>query len=378
MCRTLRIFVLTALFFICEAGASVDRLAVLGGLSQPLLDDSNSFIFPATLSEWPRFEVELFDDWAGVAYPLSPQHTLGLFFNRPTPELATLNEAISQNGSDLFRSLSPSPWLDLAYNYTPNPGLSLGTSVALAYDRSTQGPRTSSVVNSDFRLGMRVGPTTGPALDLTLGILFHHLQDQTLEAITHTQTGGTGLNMSIRYRWPLNAHLTLLPYIGFINDIFALEPDERLRTSVRFGTGLHVTPARGVLLIAALDTRYEQTRYSISRQQVREDKILWLPTWILGGEVQVGSMIFRLGTRHETWLMDHEQLHSNQWVQSSSFTTNFSTHLGLGLEFGNLLLDGLLERDFLRDGPHILGGSRHGGGILSHLSLTYRFNQPSE
>ena len=76
--------------------------------------------------------------------------------------------------------------------------------------------------------------------------------------------------------------------------------------------------------------------------------------------------------------MDHEQLHSNQWVQSSSFTTNFSTHLGLGLEFGNLLLDGLLERDFLRDGPHILGGSRHGGGILSHLSLTYRFNQPSE
>lgn len=378
MCRTLRTLILSTLFLMSEAGASVDRLAVLGGLSQSLLDDSNSFIFPATLSEWPRFEVELFDDWAGVAYPLSPQHTLGLFFNRPTPELATFNETISQNGSDLFRTLSPNPWLDLAYSYTPKPGLSLGTSVALAYDRNAQGPRTASVVNSDFRLGMRVGPTRGPALDLTLGILFHQLQDQTLEEITPTEDARAGMNMDIRYRWPLNSRLTLLPYIGLISDIFALGPDEKLQTSVRFGTGLHLTPTRGVLLIAALDTRYEQTRYSISRQQVREDKSLWLPTWILGGEVQVGSMIFRLGTRHETWLMDHEQLHSNQWVQSSSFTTNFSTHLGLGLEFGNLLLDGLLERDFLRDGPHILGGSRHGGGILSHLSLTYRFNQPSE
>jgi hypothetical protein len=42
------------------------------------------------------------------------------------------------------------------------------------------------------------------------------------------------------------------------------------------------------------------------------------------------------------------------------------------------LLDGLLERDFLRDGPHFIGGSRHGGGILSHLSLTYRFNPASK
>ena len=163
MCRTLRILILSTLFLIPEAGASVDRLAVLGGLSQPLLDDSNSFIFPATLNEWPRFEVELFDDWAGLAYPLSPQHTLGLFLNRPTPELATLNETISQNGSDLFRALSPSPWLDLAYSYNPKPGLSIGTSVALAYDRKTQGPRTASVVNSDFRIGMRVGQPRGPA-----------------------------------------------------------------------------------------------------------------------------------------------------------------------------------------------------------------------
>ena len=89
-------------------------------------------------------------------------------------------------------------------------------------------------------------------------------------------------------------------------------------------------------------------------------------------------MLFRVGVRQENRLFEQDLLRSNQQVKIQSFTTTFTTTLGLGIEFSNLLLDGLLERDFLRDGPHFIGGSRHGGGILSHLSLTYRFNPASK
>ena len=55
-----------------------------------------------------------------------------------------------------------------------------------------------------------------------------------------------------------------------------------------------------------------------------------------------------------------------------SFDAGLVTDLGLGFEFGDLAVDGLLEKNFLRDGPHFIGGSSRGGGLLTTLSLLYR------
>jgi hypothetical protein len=172
--------------------------------------------------------------------------------------------------------------------------------------------------------------------------------------------------------------VTWLPYFGISRDAYALYPDERTQTSLRLGSGLQLQPARGVLVIAAVDGLYERAEQSQNTQSSTRQSKLQLPTWILGGEAQVGSMLFRVGVRQENRLFEQELLQSNQQVKIQSFTTTFTTTLGLGIEFSNLLLDGLLEHDFLRDGPHLIGGSRHGGGILSHLSLTYRFNPASK
>ena len=85
---------------------------------------------------------------------------------------------------------------------------------------------------------------------------------------------------------------------------------------------------------------------------------------------QQGSMIFRLGMRHSTQLVDREQAIAG--TPSRQLDSHFDIQLGLGLEFGAVLLDGHLERDFLRDGPDFVGGSRHGGGILSRVTVTHR------
>ena len=54
------------------------------------------------------------------------------------------------------------------------------------------------------------------------------------------------------------------------------------------------------------------------------------------------------------------------------FDAGLVTDVGLGIEFGDFVLDGMLEKDFLRDGPHFLGGSSRGGGLLVNISLLYR------
>ena len=379
MLRSLNVLSLVfALLYSTPASASVDRLTALGGLNRATIDDSNSFLFPATISEWPRFEVELFDEWAGIAYPLSNRHTLGLFFNRRPSNLNEFSNYIRQSGSDLFQSMVPSPWIDIAYGYVPSREIAFGAMTSIAYDRSTLGHRTTSASNADLRMGLRFGSGAGSTVDLGIGLLIHRLQDQNPAGDQFKHTDGTGLSLDLRYRRSIGRKTLWLPYIGFKRDAVALAPEQRRQTLFQFGMGLQVKPARGVVLVAAIDTRYQHNQQSTASQPVSEKRDLLLPAWVLASETQVGSTILRLGMRHESWLSDNEQYRGTEIVKNSLFETKFTTQIGLGFKFANLALDGLLERDFLRDGPHFIGGSRHGGGILSHLSLTYRFATTSE
>ena len=370
----IRLFLLVTALATATAQASVYRLTALGNLNQALLDDSNSSIYPASLSEWPRFAVELTDDWAGVAYPLSGRHTLGLFFNRPTAEVADLKAYILDSGSELLRALNPSPWFDLAYNHSPRDDTVLGLSTALAYDRNTVESRLASIALVDIRLGARLGIRR--IVDIGLGVRNYRLRDQSLAGVEYVQTDGMGISLDFRYRWPLSDRLLLLPYLSLSRDAYSLPSKERTQTHIHLGAGLQLTPARGLLVVAALASGFERSKTTQSDAPLVDDHLFHVPIWILGGEAQVGSMILRLGMRHQSQWNDREHMHTGQWIETSVFATSLTTHIGLGIEFSALQLDGLLERNFLRDGPHFLGGSRHGGGFLSHLSLTYRFNPP--
>jgi len=93
-----------------------------------------------------------------------------------------------------------------------------------------------------------------------------------------------------------------------------------------------------------------------------------LPAIVAGGEVQLGALQFRLGARHESVVQETTGPTGVDLI----FDAGLVTDLGMGLEFGDFVLDGVLEKDFLRDGPHFLGGSSRGGGLLTTLSVMYR------
>ena len=355
--------------------ASTYRLAALGGESRLLADDTNIFLYPATSAEFAHAGVDLFDDWGGAIYPLGQTHFIGLFLNRPALQSDRLNAYLGQTGSPAFRQLKTSPWFDLFYGFKPSAQLHLGVAGRLAYDRLWLNTLKASAWQGDWRLGLRWGANSGKILDATLGFTTHRLEDSSLEAPFESisQTDGNGALLDLRLRWPLSSQVKLIPSLNYEFASFALAPDQQDLRTLALGIGLNARPAPGILVLVGLLARYEETELIQPDQPVQKSTDLVAPAIIGAGEIQVGSILFRLGLRHQTHLTEQEQIGQDGLLLQEDFQGDFKVDVGLGLEFGSLLIDGVLERDFLRDGPHIIGGSRNGGGVFSALSLTYRF-----
>jgi len=371
--HTLAFLILALHVFLPEqTHASPERVRALGGSSEMLIDNSNTFIYPASALEWPHFAVSLFDNWGGALYPLGKQQVLGLFFNRPIPQLEHINSYIQSTGSDTFKQLDAQPWVDLAYARALRPAFIWGTSASLAYDRSDIGQISTSALALDWRLGLRIGSPTNGTLDLSFGLLTRRLRDAT-PSERNEQTAGDGFQIAARYRWPLRPGLTLLPFASYERDAFALSPQTRTKDSAQLGAGMELRPTSSTLVIAGIETRMIRDETQSPQQKALENREFLAPAWVAAGQAQVGSLLLRLALRQENWLARTQQLNAGQIEEQRQFHSTLKTTLGLGIELGPVLLDGLLEHDFLRDGPHFIGGSRHGGGIFSQLGITYHF-----
>jgi len=74
---------ITILALVSCVSASSVRVATLGNDSRLLLDSSNLLYYPALVRQLAHANVELFDDWAGIAVPVGERHGAALFLNRP-------------------------------------------------------------------------------------------------------------------------------------------------------------------------------------------------------------------------------------------------------------------------------------------------------
>ena len=369
-------FLFAAVVLIAPTHASTYRLAAVGNESRLLADDTNIFLYPGTIAEFPHIEVDLFGDWGGGIYPLANSHVFGLFLNRTPPQLERLNAYLGNNGSRAFRQLEARPWMDVFYGWRRSGRLHLGLAGRFAYDRLRLNTFRASAWQGDLRFGLRWGNAPGKILDAAWGLTAQRLEDTPMEdasTLAH-ETDGNGYLLDLRLRWPLTPQIEFEPSLGYEYGAYALAPDQRDFRILHLNAGLNARPTPGILVLVGLIVRYEKSELVEPGRPRQEETDLLAPAIVGAGEIQVGSMVFRLGLRHENRLTDMEEMRDDALFRQEDFHTAFKIDLGLGFEFGSLLIDGLLERDFLRDGPHIIGGSRHGGGLFSAMSLTYRFS----
>ena len=354
--------------------ASPNRVVALGGETRFLLDPSNIFLYPGATLEFPHLGVELFDDWGGVVYPLGGRQAVGVFLDRPTPQLERLNAYLAGTGSPRFRELEARPVMDLAYGRRLRETLQLGLLGRVDRDLREGDFGQATATSWDVRVGARFGGGAGAVWDVAVGLLRQRLEDDDpADADPPAEnTDGTGFLVEARGRLPLGETLTVLPSAGFESTPYGLEPAVREAQAGHVGLGINLRPERSVLVVAGLLASFERAEDKRPGQPDLSQSIWILPAVVLGGEVQVGSMLFRLGLRHENRLVSEDELVDGLAATRRDLTSDFRGNLGLGLELGSLRLDGLIEPDFLRDGPHIIGGSRNGGGLFANVSLTYQ------
>ena len=367
--RLAHLGVILCLSVAASSDASPIRVTTLGGESRLLMDETNLFIYPALAGIVPHAAVELFDDWAGIAFPLNKQHTAGLFLGRPTAQLGRFNSYLSQSGSDRFRSLEAKPWIDLVYAASLTPHLRAGLATRLSVDREEGVDGEAAASEIDLRIGFGLGRIDHIQIDATIGLRRLALEDRPATGPALEETDGDGYIVDLRARLPKGKRLLFIPYAVIETSSYALQPDTRDEILTRLGVGINARPAPGVLAIAGFVYEYSKISTAQPGLPEIEETLTTGPAVIIGSEAQVGSLLFRLGVRHESNFIEEKR---GPGQTTKSFDTAIEIDLGIGLEFGSLMLDGYLERDFLRDGPHLIGGSRHGGGIFSKLSLTYR------
>jgi hypothetical protein len=346
------------------------RIATLGGESRFLLDDTNLAAFPARAVDFPHASFEIFDEWAGLVIPVGKTRFAGLFFNRPTPEVIALNRYAESNGSRLFRQLEVVPWVDLMYASSLGDRLKIGLAGRVSYDVIEVDSRRASARQSDLRAGLLIGAAGGLQIDAAIGIQRQDLRDTDASGGALGETDGTGLNGDVRLLLPLGERFQLIQFVGIESGSYALAPSRRDHLAIELGIGLNFRPAPDILLIGGVVVAGQNLDQTDPGVPVFQEDILTLPAVHVAAEAQQGSMIFRLGMNHSTELLDRQE--APPGTPSRSLESHFDIQLGLGLEFGAVLLDGHLERDFLRDGPDFVGGSRHGGGILSKVTVTHR------
>lgn len=349
--------------------ASPVRVASLGGEGRLLLDSTNLFDYPALAGQLAHADIEPFDDWAGAAVPFGRGHAAGLFLNRPDAATRRLSAYVGATGSRLMRSLAPRPWIDALYALRLGPGLALGTALRFDHDLRQRGGDRASASRWEGRLSATVGG--GPRqLDATVSLDRVGLVDRSAGA-RWSQTDGTGLGVDLRARWRLSPSVLLLPSATWRLSSYGLAPETGRESFAQGALAVNARPSATVLGVAGVVVAARAQRADIpgdgSPATVRRSYLL--PALVVGAEAQAGALLVRLGLRHESAVREAE----GDGIIDREFDGGLTTQIGLGFERGPVVVDGLLVKDFLRDGPDLIGGSPHGGGLLSTLSLLYRF-----
>jgi hypothetical protein len=371
-----RILALAALVAAPVSGfSSENRLRSLGGERRLLTGTSAIHLYPATARDFPHFAVEVFEEWGGGIYDLGARHTIGLFLNRTSPELGTLNDRLAERGSDLFKELELNPIADVIYAAQLAAGLRAAVATTYSFDEVRRGQNLASASDWNIRIGVQAGPTDRSHLQATVGVSRQDLKDRPTGGSARRHTDGTGYSIEVRGHIPVAPHATFLPAAGLRVSAYDLEPAESEFVDLDLLLGLNISPTKKVKVVGGVGARYLSSERLDPVDPDREQTELILPMVLFGGEMQVGSLLFRVGVRHTNRSIREKLDGPATTSKNEDFESEFRADFGLGLKFGPVLLDGLIERDFLRDGPHFIGGSRRGGGVFSELSLTYYFNE---
>lgn len=232
-------------------------------------------------------------------------------------------------------------------------------------------------------------------------------------------TGGSGstLGLTARYRAKLNERWTLIPALNYSVDVFGLTEDTKLAAfggkkgdpldhnedrkhsmldhTVDAGVASRFKANERVSLWAALGAAInyvgasatiltDDTASGLNNVVLGASTMTWGPYLRIGLEAQLNDwLVFRGGVRKEALTLttntSRDDPKSTQTTNSTSRsdvgldegTPSFVGFVGLGVKYGGLVADLLLDPGIFFRGPNFISGA--GGPLATRVTLAYAF-----
>ncbi|NOX38324.1 MAG: hypothetical protein GXO78_12400 [Calditrichaeota bacterium] len=366
--------VLLSFFIPIALVATETRVSSLGGTGYFIKDETNIFVFPATINNYPKLFVGELRSGQSTDF-----NSFGAHFSTANGIFAIyLNVPIFLNLPS-FKSIdqvSLNHKLSFLFG-TQLDNINYGLRLSIAFDRYNSGGDPEEKESARyFELAAGVS-----GMNADIGVMIE-LPGMNWELEGAKESwGGIAFGISGRYQYDFTEDLQFIPVGQFyfgpttskidygVTGVPILETSHRdLRFAVGLGTHYKIDSKNFFIL----GTELLGIQQNKSGDEDLENKVtvLTFPAFYAGVELSLKSWLTaRLGAVQVYQKVTKTQKIGGTSNSQSTFQSGFKTTLGLGIHFGGFRIDLSINESLLFDGPNFVSGSSF--PIANKISLVY-------
>ena len=391
--------ILVVFFFVLQMNpglASDTRIVSMGNANALIKDYYNIDIFPSTIVNYPNHLIIGFggqpfyyegyqpetDDrpFVGATIGIRKGHVFGVIVNGQREQLE-YTPLTTNYQYDLFYGMEMSA-LNLGLRLHRASGIDKVSGYS-EVDNANNYEQSVGIWGVTGSISMNVQDTG----TLEAAITYKNIgftNERGNEKITEPE-GCNALTVESRLFYPFNLKTDFIPYfrfqtMGLGRKVY--QNNERAYTEtesdneIMLGLGLNHRPKENMLFIGGLAfVRFDAT-YKLEPREAdkTEEKsgATFFPMAHFGFETQLKSWLsFRGGFQKLVGSEYEESKDDQDTIKKKLSSSPFGFSVGLGFKIQDLILDVTLDRDYLKRGPYILGGSS--GRMFPRASATYVF-----
>ncbi len=376
--------------------ATDSRMTALGYPYGVIRDDTDIHFFPGTIFKYNRgIYGELYsngDDWdwsLGANVPMKT-NVFGLYLHLPSE--IDMDEHLNYNSNlELYHKVQA--YYGFAEKFAL--GLAFGFDSATEdYDSGSSKTRFVEKQQGQF-VELKFGMSE-EKLDLGAKVLYQGAKIN--EKIDNTSTdvasySGFGVDLGGRYFIQEDSMLDLAIFgdLGYEALTDEYEPTgvkstlklahSDINAAVGIGANYKLAPGHSIIMtfkpIGVYSANVKDTNNFNNNVFKNTQTYLTLPEYTLGVESRITKWLTgRVGARQNfgiwTW-KDEAELESNVNLHDiwSEYEADFDMNLGLAIKLGKFTIDTVFSKNFLHDGPAVIGGSTK--GLNSQVSLKFEY-----
>ena len=383
------ILTLLSLFVLTSVFATQTRMSGLGNPYGLIQDDTDVFMFPATIFNYSGVavgELQQFSgstNWSMSANIPILEYKLGVYLNQDT------GIDLPGYGTDLDIPKS----VEFNFGFMDKFAVGFGTSVDYkAEEEHTYGNNETKKVEPNANFYSFFGGYSANNMDFGFRVEMANAEAVD-NADEYFEMGHTYFEVNGRQILKPAYNIEIIVKAGFSMDMTEfnyeeidgtkVRDEEESNTMLNLGFSLQVKPDdRNKIIFGVTPVMYNPhimkiTHYNGNASSETENELttLFFPEYNLAVESKINSWLTgRFGANQSYSHITDKMNYNNDNIDDTEDTyydKNYYMNLGLTFSFGNFCVDSVLEQELLFDGPNFIGGKAN--GLASEISVKYKF-----